>query len=78
MTGGSEEAGMPIYEYECRRCGKKFEILVNGPDRKTIQCPVCSSGSAARVMSLFSCLGVQLTKKFRMEAEEGLKKERVY
>ena len=68
---------MPIYEYECQGCGKLFEVLVYGPDRKPIQCPVCSSGSAARVMSPFSCLGVQLTKKFRMEAEEGLKKERV-
>ena len=68
---------MPIYEYECRRCGKIFEILVHGRDRKTVQCPACSGGSVARVMSSFSCLGVQLTKKFRMEAEEGLKKERV-
>jgi len=68
---------MPIYEYECRRCGKIFEVLVYGRDRKTVHCPSCSDGSAARVMSSFSCLGVQLNKKFRMEAEEGLKRERV-
>ncbi len=68
---------MPIYEYECQHCGKIFEMLVYGGDPKTVQCPACSSGSVARVMSPFSCLGVQLTKKFRMEAEEGLKKERV-
>ncbi len=68
---------MPIYEYECRRCGKIFELLVYGPDRKTVSCPGCSGGSVARVMSPFSCLGVQLTKKFRLEAEEGLKRERI-
>lgn len=68
---------MPIFEYECQHCGEKFEILVKGPDRKTVHCPACSGSSTTRVMSLFSCLGVQLTKKFRMEAEEGVKKERV-
>jgi putative FmdB family regulatory protein len=68
---------MPIYEYKCRRCGKIFEILVYGRDRKTVHCPASCGGSVIRVMSSFSCLGVQLTKKFRMEAEERLQKERV-
>lgn len=69
---------MPIYEYECQLCGEKFQIVVYRSDGKTVHCPACSGGSVARVMSSFSCLGVQLTKKFRREAEEGLKKERVY
>ena len=73
----SLETCMPIYEYKCKRFGKNFEILVFGSKRRIVQCPACSGGSVARVMSPFNCLGVQLTKKFRMEAEEGLKKERV-
>lgn len=69
---------MPIFEYLCEECGETFErILLSGRPIEA-RCPGCSSGRAARVPSAFSCLGVQLDKKFRMEAEEGLKKERRY
>jgi len=69
---------MPIYEFECESCGEKFEILARSGDQRGIRCPSCSSHRVARVISIFSCLGVQLTKKFRREAEEGLKKEKKY
>jgi len=68
---------MPIYEYQCRRCGKIFEMLLYDRDQITAHCPANCGGSGVRVMSSFSCLGVQLTKKFRMDAEERLKRERV-
>jgi len=28
---------MPVYEYECKKCGESFELLVFG--EKTITCP---------------------------------------
>ncbi|MBI5969302.1 MAG: zinc ribbon domain-containing protein [Deltaproteobacteria bacterium] len=69
---------MPIYEFACHNCGEKFETLVRSGDRRGMRCPACSSRRVVRVMSIFSCLGVQLTKKFRREAEEGLKEEKKY
>lgn len=33
---------MPIFEFECKKCGKNFEILVLRRDEaETVFCPVC-------------------------------------
>lgn len=43
---------MPIYEYQCRPCGKTFEELVLRPsDEAELACPACRSREVARVMS---------------------------
>ena len=43
---------MPIYEYECRKCGEKFESFraISDNDDK-IACPVCGEKDAKRMMS---------------------------
>ncbi len=43
---------MPIYEYECRECQDRFELLVLGTD--TPECPACESADLERLMSLSS------------------------
>ena len=43
---------MPIYEYECRACGHRFEQLIlysNAPE-----CPSCQSHDLERLISLFA------------------------
>ncbi|MCX5832702.1 MAG: zinc ribbon domain-containing protein [Deltaproteobacteria bacterium] len=47
---------MPIYEYECTKCGKRYEHLHaseatrdDAPD-----CPECGGAEAKRVFSVFS------------------------
>ncbi len=47
---------MPIYEYKCRSCGAKFEILVYS-DRKMPVCEKCGSEDAERLMSGFAAAG---------------------
>jgi putative FmdB family regulatory protein len=44
---------MPIYEYQCRKCGKSFEIVqrVSEPDLKS--CKFCK-GPVKRLMSVTS------------------------
>jgi putative FmdB family regulatory protein len=37
---------MPIYEYECPRCGKRFEKLQGMNERFSLGCPDC--GTPAR------------------------------
>lgn len=46
---------MPIFEYQCLRCGHKFETLVlgsgNGKDDEVI-CPSCGNNRCNRLVSL--------------------------
>ena len=44
---------MPIYEYKCDKCEKRFEELVTGGSRKVV-CPDCGSDGIEREFSLFS------------------------
>lgn len=74
----SKGALMPVYEFECKNCGNKFETLIRSHDPGNIRCPVCGSRRVPRIASIFSCFGVQLTKRLRMEAEDGLKREKKY
>ena len=43
---------MPIYEYECRSCGERFEALVNGSDKAA--CPACQGAELDRMLSVFA------------------------
>ncbi|MBN1589379.1 MAG: zinc ribbon domain-containing protein [Pirellulales bacterium] len=40
---------MPIYEYECRDCGQRFEYLLRG-DEKPV-CPACGGTKLDKQMS---------------------------
>jgi len=40
---------MPIYEYFCEKCNKKFETLVMGNDKPV--CPGCKNSNVKRLMS---------------------------
>lgn len=42
---------MPIYEFECCKCGKKFERLVLGSDDTNPECPDCRSDDVQKLMS---------------------------
>ncbi len=44
---------MPLYEYQCERCGDTFEELVSLSERDNGRaCPKCHSKRARRVVSL--------------------------
>lgn len=47
---------MPMYEYECEKCGKKFaEILtVSEHDKQRMQCPKCASKQVRQVIEPFT------------------------
>lgn len=50
---------MPIYTYECRHCGKEFELLV-GVNQEICkkECPYCKSVAIEKRFSLFGIRGV--------------------
>ncbi len=41
---------MPLYEFECGRCGARFEDLV-GVGTETVECRECGAEEACRVYS---------------------------
>lgn len=42
---------MPIYDYECGRCKKKYEYFHKGPDDKKAICPYCGSSDPKKLPS---------------------------
>jgi len=44
---------MPIFEYLCADCGKRFEKLVLKRVTDAVDCPSCGSGRVAQQISLF-------------------------
>lgn len=43
---------MPLFDFECRSCGKRFERLVRATDRDdAIDCPACGKTDAQRLLS---------------------------
>jgi len=48
---------MPIYEYRCQDCNKKFSTLVSGgEDRDRQPCPKCNGANTQRLVSRFARL----------------------
>ena len=43
---------MPLYEYGCTDCGKKFEVLVR--DSEKITCEACGSSKVKKLFSSFA------------------------
>jgi putative FmdB family regulatory protein len=44
---------MPIYEYRCEACGRRFEELVMNSSQKVV-CPDCESDDVERELSMFA------------------------
>ncbi|MGB2800319.1 MAG: zinc ribbon domain-containing protein [Dehalococcoidia bacterium] len=46
---------MPIYEYECAKCGERFELRRSIADSDSdTKCPKCSAENTRRVLSVFA------------------------
>ena len=49
---------MPIYEYTCAACDKRFEQLVRSMNAEpSFRCPSCGSTKTSRSLSLFAVGG---------------------
>ena len=57
---------MPIYEYRCRKCGKRFSVLtLRVGEKEKPTCTKCGSRSADRLLSRFA---MPKSDEARMEA----------
>lgn len=49
---------MPIYEYRCRECGNRFEILQRlGQGAEGLTCPKCGASQLEKQYSTFASAG---------------------
>lgn len=49
---------MPIYEYQCRKCGKIFEVYQRLSEKgDDIKCPVCGEDKPVKKVSSFASCG---------------------
>jgi len=48
---------MPIYEYACKTCGKRFECLVSAGKDKDVVCVECGSAEVRKLISGFGIGG---------------------
>ena len=44
---------LPIFEYECSKCKKLFELLVSRGGSQVVECPFCSSREVTKLFSSF-------------------------
>ncbi|HPC84472.1 MAG TPA: zinc ribbon domain-containing protein [Thermoanaerobaculaceae bacterium] len=46
---------MPLYEYVCQQCGRRFEVLQRmGATAEGLSCPACGSGEVRKAFSTFA------------------------
>ncbi len=53
---------MPMYEYRCNKCDKKFEDLVLSRDAR-VECPKCAATDVDRLMSACNFKSTGSSKK---------------
>jgi putative FmdB family regulatory protein len=46
---------MPLYEYRCRKCSRRFETLVYGQEKPS--CPKCQGRDLEKLWSAFAVAG---------------------
>jgi putative FmdB family regulatory protein len=45
---------MPIYEYECAKCGHPFEVLIRSDKDLPKRCPACGASKPRKAFSAFA------------------------
>lgn len=45
---------MPIFEYICRDCGSRFELLRSADSVEPVKCPSCGSTKTDKLLSAFA------------------------
>jgi putative FmdB family regulatory protein len=53
---------MPVYEFQCKKCGERFEIVSSHAEREAnAVCPACGEREAAQVFGGFK-VGISRTR----------------
>jgi putative FmdB family regulatory protein len=69
---------MPIFEYACKACGRRFEFLKLPTTTAAPVCPDCQSGDLERLLSAFAVNTPELSKARVKGARRQLRDSRDY
>jgi putative FmdB family regulatory protein len=69
---------MPILEYACKACGRRFEFLKLPTTTTVPACPDCQSDDLERLFSGFAVNSPELSKARVKDARRQLKASRDY
>lgn len=42
---------MPVYEYQCESCGRRFEVMQKFSDPEVSECQLCSSKTVRKILA---------------------------
>ncbi|NLW90628.1 MAG: zinc ribbon domain-containing protein [Syntrophomonadaceae bacterium] len=45
---------MPIFDFQCQECGRKFDLMISNADKAKATCPECKSNNIKQMLSLFN------------------------
>lgn len=45
---------MPVFDFECKKCGNKFDLMISNKDKDKVKCPQCGSPEIKQLISLFA------------------------
>ncbi len=66
---------MPIYEFECEQCGRRFEELLASSEDPAPACPSCGAARPRRLVSVISPPGRQ-PRGAGVRSDEARRRER--
>lgn len=44
---------MPLFDFECRECGHKFDLIISNADKDKAKCPQCGAANIKQLLSTF-------------------------
>ena len=62
---------MPVYEYECENCGRKFDLLATLAEKEAGLVPVCPKCGAKRARQVLGRFTLLASSKSRDEGDLG-------
>ncbi len=63
---------MPVYEYQCSGCGRKFEVVASLAEKEAGLRPVCPKCGVQRATQIFSRFTLLAGSKTDVDAEDDI------
>ncbi|QGT99844.1 hypothetical protein SYNTR_1251 [Candidatus Syntrophocurvum alkaliphilum] len=45
---------MPIFDFQCKECDHKFDLMISNNDKDKAKCPKCKTTNVKQLLSLFN------------------------
>ena len=45
---------MPIFDFKCRQCGHKFDVMIPASEKNKVGCPQCGAANPTQLLAPFN------------------------